>query len=156
VPQATAVAVTTKLDRYELLERAARLAAMAKKEADGEDPAVVQNAAGKGWIAARMAAAAVAECKTGSRPRGTEHLRRVIEELAKRSPDILPLDAHLSRAFADLHLRCSEQGECTASEIRRMVSAIGEKLVPAAGAACGWSPPAPPVQGLRRRSRRRP
>jgi hypothetical protein len=146
----------TKLDRYELLERAARLAAMADKEAASSDPALIQNAAGKGWIAARMAAAAVAECKTGQRPRGTERLRRVIEDLAKRNPDMLPLDAHLSRAFADLHLRCSEQGECTATEIRRMVSAIGEKLIPAAGAACGWTPPAPPsLQGLRKRSRRR-
>ncbi|MBI5500641.1 MAG: hypothetical protein HY907_10405 [Deltaproteobacteria bacterium] len=145
----------TKLGRYEVLERAARLAALADEEAASPDPALVQNAAGKGWIAARMAAAPVAECKTGHRPRGTERLRRVIEDLAERSPDMLPLDAHLSRAFADLHLRCSEGGECSPSQIRRMVRAIGEKLVPAAGAACGWAPPAASLGGVRRGARRR-
>jgi hypothetical protein len=52
-------------------------------------------------------------------------------------------------------LRCAEQGERSAAQVRRIVKSIEEKLIPAAGAACGWTPPAASLQGLRKRSRRR-
>jgi hypothetical protein len=144
-----------KLDRRELLERAGRLASMATTEAKSEDLAVVQNAAGKGWIAARMAAAAVAECRGGVRPKGTDRLRKMIRELS-RDPKVREIDLLLAAVFGELHLECSEEGSCNRSAVQHSIRRVAEKLIPAAWRACGWQPqPSSETAGFgsRRRSR---
>ncbi|MDI7268407.1 MAG: hypothetical protein QME96_10470 [Myxococcota bacterium] len=110
---------------------------MALEESLSDDPAVVQNAAGKGWLAARMAAAALVECRTGSRPRGTDRIRTEVEELARRDRSLQPIRALLADAFSDLHIRGEEQGECISQLIRRRSRQIEREFLPSVRRACG-------------------
>ena len=96
----------------------------------------MQNAAGKAWVAARMSAQAVLECKTGSRPVGTNALRDALRALALKDRTVILLNEGFRDAFEDLHLRCGDDGVCSADTVRRRVRAITGEVVPAANRLC--------------------
>lgn len=97
-----------------------------------------QNAAGKAWVAARMSAQAVLDCKTGRRPSGTEALRDALRDLAaeSRNAAIIKLNEGFRDAFEDLHLRCGDDGICAADGVKRRVRTVVDEVVPTAKRLC--------------------
>jgi hypothetical protein len=122
----------------ELLDRAERLAEMAEEEALEDDPAILLNAAGKGWTASNLSMAAVIDQYTHERPPGTQTRRDRLEKLAKTlRGKMIEFKSLVGDSFSDLHLRASEQADYSPKVLRRRVSTVRSRLVPLARELCG-------------------
>lgn len=122
----------------ELLDRAESLASMAQDEADSDDPAMLLNAAGKGWTATNLCLAAVVDTFTHERPKGTQTRRKKLEELARagRHSQLFKFKSFVDDAFQELHLEASEQADCGAKKIRRRVRDVAKEIIPLARYLC--------------------
>ena len=122
--------------------------AVAELRAHPGDAVYAQNAAGKAWTAARMAAQAVVFCTTKGMPKGTDALRDALADVARErdSKRLSDFRADVADAYGDLHLRCSSDGDCSTRSLRRIQS-VKDSLIPAAQVICKSPPPAP--RGLR-------
>ncbi len=138
--------VPKKLPPSDWLPRAEVLARHAVAELGSGDPAMLQNAAGKAWAAARMAAKAVVLCEANEKPRGTTTLRKRVTEIAKtargrRHRELLQdFRGDFGDAFADLHVTCGENGDCDRTGTARGVRMVERDLVPTAQAICRRAP----------------
>lgn len=127
-----------KLPPAERLPRAREMAQHALDELGSRDPARIQNAAGKGWIAARLAAQALVLCRKGRNVRGTTGLIDAVHDLVKERPSDVGLATFkgvLLDAYGELHLKCGEQGECS-TRTPRVIRDVAEDLLPLASRLC--------------------
>ena len=125
-----------KLTPDELLPRAKTLASHAVAELASGDAALLQNAAGKAWAAARMSALAVVFRVRRERPRGAKTLKQLINAVARdegrRDVRLKDFAISFGEAFDQLHIDCSENGECDAKQTPREVRSVATELLPLA------------------------
>ena len=123
-----------RLRGEELLQRIEMLATHAKQEIDVGTPDAIQNAAGKAWAAANLTMSLVIEARTGQHVRGTATRRDRLEELVRINPRLRDFHLAVEKAYSDLHLSCSDDGDCNSKRVRRRVRDVLDVVVPVARA----------------------
>ena len=126
-----------RLRGADLVERIETLVQHARREIAMGGGASVQNAAGKAWAAANLAMSLVIEARTGRYVSGTKTRRGRLEEIAKLSPKLKDFHLAVEKAFSDLHLLCSDDGDCDARLVSRRVRDIVQEVLPVARAHAG-------------------